>query len=43
MPSSVRNSFIRVLEDVGGLSKDDAETYIEKMEASGRYQEETWS
>lgn len=43
MPSAVKNAFIDIITTEGGFTKEESKTYIEKMEASGRYQEETWS
>ncbi len=43
MPQDVRNAFLSVCIQQGGLSEQDAENYIRKLEMSGRYTTETWS
>ena len=41
MPSAVRRELVSALAT--RLTQEDAESYVEKMELSGRYQTETWS
>lgn len=43
MPASVREAFVKVVQEHGGLDPDSAENFIKLMEKSGLYQTETWS
>lgn len=43
MPIAVKDAFMDIIATEGGFTKEEAKTYIGRMEASGRYQEETWS
>jgi sulfite reductase alpha subunit-like flavoprotein len=43
MPDDVRNALLRILENGGERSDRDAEQILLQLEASGRYQTETWS
>lgn len=43
MPASVREAFVKVVQEYGGFDPDSAENFIRLMEKSGRYQTETWS
>ncbi|KAK4541359.1 hypothetical protein LTR36_008117 [Oleoguttula mirabilis] len=43
MPKGVREALVDVLVERGdGLTKDDAEAYMDGMEKEGRYKQETW-
>lgn len=42
MPTAVRTALADVFRDCG-LSQNDAESYLSKMEKEGRYKQETWS
>jgi sulfite reductase alpha subunit-like flavoprotein len=42
MPNDVRNALLRILED-GGHRDQEAELVVRQLEATGRYQTETWS
>lgn len=42
MPQAVRRSFVEVLIK-NGMTEDDANNFIEKMEKTNRYQTECWS
>lgn len=42
MPKAVRSALVNAIETGGGLGSHDAEAYIEEMEKSGRYKQETW-
>lgn len=41
MPIAVKDAFMDIIATEGGFTKEEAKTYIGRMEASGRYQEET--
>lgn len=43
MPAAVKDAFVKVLTDHGLLSLQQAQSYIDQMEATARYQQETWS
>jgi sulfite reductase alpha subunit-like flavoprotein len=43
MPDDVRNALLRILENGGERSDREAEQILLQLEASGRYQTETWS
>lgn len=43
MPQSVREAFVTVVKDQGGLTDDEAKHFIDTLEKQGRYQTETWS
>ena len=43
MPKDVREALREVVKDKGGISEEEAEVYIKKMEQKKRYQVETWS
>nr|CAI5817859.1 unnamed protein product [Callosobruchus analis] len=43
MPQSVREAFIDVCVEVGGMTKEEAVRFMEKMDKTGRYQTECWS
>uniref|UniRef100_A0A1B6IAI2 NADPH-dependent diflavin oxidoreductase 1 n=3 Tax=Homalodisca liturata TaxID=320908 RepID=A0A1B6IAI2_9HEMI len=43
MPAAVRNAFVAVLQDKGGLVPQQADDFITSMESKGMYQTETWS
>jgi sulfite reductase alpha subunit-like flavoprotein len=42
MPKGVREALIDVLAEHGSLSAAEAESYLQQMEKSGRYKQETW-
>jgi sulfite reductase alpha subunit-like flavoprotein len=42
MPNDVRNALLRILEE-GGHRDQEAELFVRQLEATGRYQTETWS
>ncbi|KAM3416954.1 NADPH-dependent diflavin oxidoreductase 1 [Cercospora zeina] len=42
MPKGVRQALIDAFMDHGVISAEEAETYLEKMEKTGRYKQETW-
>ncbi|KAF2215481.1 hypothetical protein CERZMDRAFT_35535, partial [Cercospora zeae-maydis SCOH1-5] len=42
MPKGVRQALMDVFVEHGAISAEDAEAYLEKMEKSGRYKQETW-
>ncbi|KAI5357077.1 Putative Flavoprotein-like superfamily [Septoria linicola] len=42
MPKGVREALLGALAEHGSLSTTEAESYLEKMEKSGRYKQETW-
>jgi sulfite reductase alpha subunit-like flavoprotein len=43
MPDDVRNALLRILENGGERSDSEAEQILLRLEASGRYQTETWA
>lgn len=43
MPKDVRAALAGIIQEKGGMSEEDAEVYIKKMEQRKRYQVETWS
>lgn len=43
MPVDVRNALLRILEEGGERSDDECEQLLRRLEATGRYQAETWS
>ena len=43
MPDAVTQALKDALEKHGGLSSDEANAYVNKMEATKRFQTETWS
>ena len=43
MPKAVQKSLKTVFQNEGGMSEAAANSFFEKMEAEGRYQEETWN
>lgn len=44
MPESVRSAFVAIIEEEGGLERDQAERFItERLENAGRWKEECWS
>ncbi|KAF2497530.1 riboflavin synthase domain-like protein [Lophium mytilinum] len=42
MPQAVREALIEVFQQQGSLTREDAEAYMDGMEKSGRYKQETW-
>jgi sulfite reductase alpha subunit-like flavoprotein len=42
MPQAVREALIEVFQQQGSMSREDAETYLIRMEKSGQYKQETW-
>ena len=42
MPTAVREALIEVFEKVAIVSRQDAETYLTRLEREGRYKQETW-
>jgi sulfite reductase alpha subunit-like flavoprotein len=42
MPKGVRQALVDVMTEYGAMSNDQAEVYLEKLEKSGRYKQETW-
>lgn len=42
MPKGVREALVDVLTEEGGMSKAEAEAYLDGMEKTGRYKQETW-
>ncbi|KAF2806233.1 riboflavin synthase domain-like protein [Mytilinidion resinicola] len=42
MPQAVREALIEVFQQEGTLSREEAEAYMDGMEKSGRYKQETW-
>ncbi|GAB7346013.1 hypothetical protein MBLNU457_4785t1 [Dothideomycetes sp. NU457] len=42
MPKGVRQALVEVLQERGGRNEADAEAYLDDMEKSGRYKQETW-
>ncbi|KAJ1814333.1 NAPDH-dependent diflavin reductase [Coemansia sp. RSA 2598] len=42
MPQDVRQAFVAVVSERGGLDAEDADAYVRKMQRCGRYQEECW-
>ena len=43
MPDAVREALKQVLIAEGGMTEEQAETYIKEMDSTKRYQAETWS
>lgn len=43
MPKAVQKSLKTVFQKEGGVSEGEADALFERLEAEGRYQEETWS
>ncbi|KAK9894229.1 NADPH dependent diflavin oxidoreductase 1 [Cystobasidium minutum MCA 4210] len=43
MPKAVQKSLKQVFQTEGGMSEEEAGAYFDRLEAEGRYQEETWS
>jgi len=43
MPQDVREAFVGVVEEQGGVSRQDAEGYIKTLESQRRYLQDTWS
>lgn len=43
MPKAVQKSLKTVFQKEGGMPEAEADAFFEKMEAEGRYQEETWN
>ncbi|KAF4520861.1 hypothetical protein B566_EDAN007042 [Ephemera danica] len=43
MPTSVREAVVQIVAENKACSQQDAESYVKKLEVSGRYQSETWS
>jgi len=42
MPKGVRLALVELLQERGGQSEEEAEAYLDDMERSGRYKQETW-
>lgn len=42
MPQAVREALIEVFQQEGSMEREGAEHHLTTMEASGRYQQETW-
>jgi len=42
MPQAVREALIEVFQNEGGMTREDAEGYLGRMEKEGRYKQETW-
>lgn len=42
MPNDVRDEFIDLVKEMGKMTKDKAEAFIEYLEKNDRYQSETW-
>ena len=42
MPAAVREEFVNVAKNCGGMDQDQAENFVRTLEKSGRYQSETW-
>lgn len=42
MPKGVRQALIDILRDEGGITEDEAELYLARLEKAGRYKQETW-
>lgn len=43
MATDVRNILLNVIKTKGGLSDNDAQLYLKKMEAQKRYSADVWS
>lgn len=43
MATDVRNILLNVIKTKGGLSENDAQQYLKKMEAQKRYSADVWS
>ena len=43
MPKAVQKSLKQIFQTEGGMSEAEAGAYFDRLEAEGRYQEETWS
>jgi sulfite reductase alpha subunit-like flavoprotein len=43
MAKDVRNLVVEVCQTHGGMSKEDADTYVKKMEQQKRYSADVWS
>lgn len=42
MPDNVRDEFVSLAQEVGKMTKEQAETFIKHLEKNNRYQTETW-
>jgi sulfite reductase alpha subunit-like flavoprotein len=42
MPQAVREALIESIQNVGHMTRADAEGYFVRMEKEGRYKQETW-
>jgi len=42
MPKGVRQALVDVLQERGGQNEEEAQSYLDDMERSGRYKQETW-
>ena len=43
MPQDVAEALREVISEQGGMSGEEAERYLQRLEREGRYQTETWS
>ena len=43
MPEDVYEAFQKVIESESNVSSEEADQYLKRMEATNRYQMETWS
>lgn len=43
MPAAVASAFEEVAAQAGGLSREEAQAWLRRLEAAGRYQVEAWS
>jgi sulfite reductase alpha subunit-like flavoprotein len=42
MPQAVRNALAEIFQTQGSMTPEDAEQYLQKLEKTGRYKQETW-
>ncbi|XP_014467335.1 PREDICTED: NADPH-dependent diflavin oxidoreductase 1 [Dinoponera quadriceps] len=43
MPNDVRDEFVNLVKEIGEMTKEEAEVFVEHLEKNNRYQCETWS
>lgn len=43
MPQQVRQAFLNICMEKGGMGEGEAAKFMERLERTGKYQTETWS